>query len=695
MSLKVARRLPRSTRYLSSMPVSALHALAERLGILPEYVDQTGREIRVTADESRVAIIAAMGFDATTEERAAYALALLDAREAARTLLPVRVIVHGSDFSLPERGATLTLERGGDWREEKELPIGYHTLTAGAESQTLIVVPPKCMAPIRRAMGLIANLYAVRSDRNWGVGDITDLATIAEWSGEKGAAFVGVNPLHALRNRGHDISPYSPVSRLYRNPIYIDVTAVPELNECVDARALLDDPDTQAALVSLRSSTHVDYDRAWALKRRALEMLHRTFIIRHRDARSGRGRDYRTYIEQEGATLVNFATFCALEDHFANKGQINGWPQWPAAFRHPASPDVIAFRASSETEVDFHRWLQFELDRQLCRAATVARESGLGIGIYQDLAIGAAPDSADVWAFGHLFLSGVSVGAPPDGYAPQGQNWGLPPIDPRQLVEDRYAFWIALIRASLRHAGALRIDHVLGLFRQFWIPAGMPGKLGAYVRFPTEDMMGILALESVRHHALIVGEDLGTVPPEVPGVLERWGILSSRVMYFERESDGRFRPASSYPKLSLTTADTHDMATITGFWTARDIELQHMAGLIPSNEQAAAALAHRDNERRFLVERLVAEGALKSSLAESPSNSELRGGVHRFLCSTPAALVGVYLEDLVGEREPVNLPGVSPDLFRSWTRRLSRSLEGIADDPEVATAFPDPVRAGR
>jgi 4-alpha-glucanotransferase len=677
------------------MPASALHTLADRLGIISEYVDQTGQETRSTPDETRVAIIAAMGFDASTEDRARLALELLDARALSRTLDPVRVIVHDSTFALPSTRASLALEKGGDWRPGTELPLGYHTLTVGDETQTLIVVPPRCMAPIRKAMGLIANLYSVRSDHNWGVGDITDLATIAEWSGEKGAAFVGVNPLHALRNRGADISPYSPISRLYRNPLYIDVTAVPEISECAELRALLDDPETQATLASLRESTQVDYNRVWELKRRALEMLHRTFIIRHRDARSGRGRDYRTYIEQEGATLINFATFCALEDHFATEHDAHGWPQWPSEYRHPESSDVIAFRAGNENEVDFYRWLQFELDRQLASAATLAHESGLGIGIYQDLAIGAAPDSADVWAFGHLFLRGINVGAPPDGYAPQGQNWGLPPIDPRQLVEDRYRFWIALIRASLRHAGALRIDHVLGLFRQFWIPAGFPGTRGAYVRFPTEDMLGILALESVRHHAPIVGEDLGTVPPEVPGVLERWGVLSSRVMYFERESDGRFRPASSYPKLSLTTADTHDMATITGFWTARDIELQRMAGLIETDERATVAHAHRDNERRFLVERLVAEGALKSSSAENPSNAELRGAVHRFLCSTPASLVGIYLEDLVGEREPVNLPGVSADIYRSWTRRLSHSLEMIATDPEVAIAFPDPVRAGR
>ncbi|HMI56751.1 MAG TPA: 4-alpha-glucanotransferase, partial [Gemmatimonadaceae bacterium] len=344
------------------MAASALRTLADRLGILPEYVDQTGRETRVTTDETRIAILASMGIDASTEERATSALDLLEAQTLSRTLDPVRVIVHDSAFALPSTRAVLTLEKGGTWRPGTELPIGYHSLAVGDETQRLIVVPPKCMAPIRRAMGIITNLYAVRSDHNWGVGDITDLATIAEWSGEKGAAFVGVNPLHALRNRGVDISPYSPISRLYRNPIYIDVTAVPELSECTDARAFLEDPDTQAALTTLRASTQVDYDHAWALKRRALEMLHRTFIIRHRDARSGRGRDYRTYIEQEGATLINFATFCALEDHFAGDGEAPVSQQWPSKYRHPESSDVVSFRAANENAVDFYRWLQFELD---------------------------------------------------------------------------------------------------------------------------------------------------------------------------------------------------------------------------------------------------------------------------------------------------------------------------------------------
>ncbi len=298
------------------MSDTALRTLADRLGILREYVDQTGRETRVTSDETRIAILAAMGFDAHTEADAARALELLDARERSRALRPVRVLVHGSTFTLPSSRATLTLEQGGQWRPGAELPLGYHTLAMGDDTQTLIVVPPRAATIDRRATGIIANLYAVRSDANWGVGDISDLSTIAEWSGSKGAAFVGVNPLHALRNRGNDISPYSPISRLYRNPVYIDVGAVPELSESADARALLGDPATQRTLDELRASTQVDYDGVWSLKRRLLEMLHRTFVIRHRDARTPRGREYRAYIDEEGATLQNFATFCALEDHF-------------------------------------------------------------------------------------------------------------------------------------------------------------------------------------------------------------------------------------------------------------------------------------------------------------------------------------------------------------------------------------------
>jgi 4-alpha-glucanotransferase len=331
--------------------------------------------------------------------------------------------------------------------------------------------------------------------------------------------------------------------------------------------------------------------------------------------------------------------------------------------------------------------MQFELDRQLEEAQGRAREMSLPIGLYQDLAIGAAADGSDTWMYRGLFLDGVTIGAPPDPYAAAGQNWGLPAIDPHRLAEDGYAYWIRLVRAALRHAGELRIDHVLGLFRQYWIPQGLKGSEGAYVRFPADDLLGIAALESVRANALIVGEDLGTVPPEVPPALERWGVLSSTVMYFEMEPRrGRFKPARAYPALALTTANTHDMPSIPGFWRERDIDLRAEVGAIPTRRAVARARAERAETREALASTLVDEG-LWPTTDEPATDLALREAVHTFLRRTPSWLVGLSLDDLTGEIEPVNLPGVSPDRWPSWTRRMSMSIEEMILSPEVRRAL--------
>jgi 4-alpha-glucanotransferase len=333
--------------------------------------------------------------------------------------------------------------------------------------------------------------------------------------------------------------------------------------------------------------------------------------------------------------------------------------------------------------VDFHRWLQFELDRQLAAAAARGHEGGMPLGLYQDLAIGTSPAGSDPWAFPEIFLRGVSVGAPPDEYARMGQNWGLPPLDPRRLAESGYDYFVRLVRSGLRHAGALRIDHVLGFFRQFWIPEGMPGSEGAYVAFPTDDLFGILALESTRAGALVVGEDLGTVPPQVPGVLQRWGVLSSRVMQFERGENGSYRGASQYPALALATADTHDMATLEGFWSGHDVGLRARVGLM-EEWQLHDASNWRAHERWELVRMLRGEGVLAHD--RDPSPLEVRAAVHRFLRRTPSWLVGLSLEDLVGEVEPVNMPGVPQERFASWTRRLSVPLEELDTRDDVRAA---------
>jgi 4-alpha-glucanotransferase len=520
---------------------------------------------------------------------------------------------------------------------------------------------------------MIVNLYTVRSASNWGIGDVGDLARLVEWTAEVGGAFVGVNPLHALRNQGDDISPYSPVSRVFRNAIYIEVPAVPGFAESEEAARIVEAPEWRAELDALRASDEVRYEEVMAIKRRVLEVLYRE---------NAAGAEYQRYLGAQGEALAHFATFEALADHLGS----GDWRTWPEEFRDPRSASTAEFAAEHAEEIGFHQWLQFELDRQLAEAAARGKRAGLAMGLYQDLAIGTSPAGADVWADPHLFVTGASIGAPPDEYSAEGQNWGLPPLDPRALREDAYRYWVRLVRASMRHAGALRIDHAIGLFRQFWIPEGAAGKDGAYVRFPVEDLLGILALEARRHGALVVGEDLGTVPPEVPPVLRRWGVLSSRVFYFEREGD-EFRPAAEYEPMSLATANTHDMATLAGFWRGRDIEVKREVGVIPSDEAAAEQREARERERQAILERLASEGVLPS--AEEPeSGAALRGAVHEFLSRTPAALVGVSLDDLLGEAEPVNVPGVGPSEFRAWTRKLSAGIEELARDPRVLKALP-------
>ncbi|HJR43748.1 MAG TPA: 4-alpha-glucanotransferase, partial [Gemmatimonadaceae bacterium] len=438
----------------------------------------------------------------------------------------------------------------------------------------------------------------------------------------------------------------------------------------------------------LRAGERVRYERVAALARPVLEALHRTFLVRHRDADTGRGRAYRGYVEREGESLTAIATFLALGDHFDAS---DSWRDWPEPYQNPRSPEVTAFREANAEAVDFHRWIQFELDRQLGDASAVARASGLAIGLYQDLAIGISPGGSDTWSSPHLFAHGVCIGAPPDDYSATGQNWGLPPLNPLRLYEDGYRYWSSLLRASLRHAGALRIDHVLGLFRQFWIPHGRSGRDGAYVRFPVDDLLAILALESTRAGALVVGEDLGTVPREVPGTLKRWSILASRVLYFERTRDGGYRAPSGYERLSLTTANTHDMATLAGFWQGRDIALKQSVGLIESDEQLKEATMAREKDKRALMRALrVARGAPRvtrtgSSLAEP--GVPLAAQVHSFLCRSPAVLVGLSLDDIVEETEPVNLPGVGPDRYPSWTRRLSVPVESLRANPEIEAAI--------
>jgi 4-alpha-glucanotransferase len=693
-----------------------LNALANRAGILTAYTDAGGQQ-RQTSDATREALLAAMGLDASTEERAARSIEAFD-RAADRLLPPVAVTpVEASRLRLalpPGVTGTMTwsVDLTGEDGIRRELqgetrpgrsdtleipldprpPFGYYearaTLRAAGRllegRQLLIVAPPAChpfsSRPTDRRFGIAANLYALRGRDDWGIGDFGQLHRLIEYAAVARAAFVGINPLHALRNRGQWISPYSPTSRLFRNPLYIDVTQVPGLENCAPALERLASADFIAERDRLHSSTHIAYESVLRLKHAVLEALHDDFLNRRADGRDERAADYARYLQRHGEYLLDFATYSALDDRFSPPGDASLDAVWPVAYRDPHSSGTNDFRRAYARQVDFHCWLQYELDRQLAAAARHARQAGLDIGLIGDLAIGSAPGGADGWAHPDLFANGATIGAPPDDYSATGQNWGLPPFNPLRLADHGFRFWRAILRNALEHAGALRIDHVMGLFRQFWIPRDRTGAEGAYVRFPADELLAILAVESVRAGAIIIGEDLGTVPEGLPQRLARWNILSSRVLYFEQDRKGAFRASRRYSRRALISANTHDAPPLSGFWAGHDLLLRRSLGVLdePAFQDAVRARLH---SRDALIDVLVTERILPPGAR--PGGPELTTAVYRFLAHAPSPLLAVSFDDLAGELDPINLPGVSWLRFPSWTRRSRLAVEDVAADPDA------------
>jgi 4-alpha-glucanotransferase len=705
----------------------ALAALAERLGILPGYRAAGSEEWRPTGDAAREGLLHALGLDASSEAGARAALERLAREDAARLVDPTFVGIRGTrdatklsvrvpagagpevSWSLDliaEDGARRRREgrarlRRGQRRLLLRLPsrpdLGYHTLSftldAGGRlhraQQRRIVTPPRCTPPSarlgrRKAFGLVANLYTLRSRGDHGVGDLGHLERLLRLAGDEGAAFVGLNPLHALWNRGDGISPYLPVSRLFRNPLYLDLRRVPELAESESAQRKLAELESSGRLEALRERPRIDYAGVMEAKRAVLDACHARFAKAHRDAGMARGRAYWRWVEAQGELLEKFATFVALaEQRGGRSGPDTEWQSWPAALRDPSSAAVACFRTEHAEAVDRQRWLQFELDRQLARAAGGARRRGLALGLYTDLALGSDAAGSDVWAHPDLFVRGARAGAPPDDFAPEGQDWSFPPLDPRRLCESHYAYWVRLLRAGFAHAGALRIDHAMGLSRLYWIPAGRPASEGAYVAYPERDLLGILALESRRAGAVVVGEDLGTVPRGLRSRLARRGVLSSQVLLFARTRAGAFVPARRYSARALVTANTHDLPTLAGFYADEDLALRRRAGQLPDDGALRRARQERSAAQAALDRRLSREGGLAGKATATARSA----AVARFLCRTPAPLVGLSVDDLAGEAEPVNLPGVGPDRHRSWTRRLEVPIEDLGRNPHARAAL--------
>ncbi len=348
--------------------------------------------------------------------------------------------------------------------------------------------------------------------------------------------------------------------------------------------------------------------------------------------------------------------------------------------RRPDGAGVAAFDAAHPDDVEFFLYLQWEADRQLAAVAEAGRQAGLAVGLYRDVALGASPDGAEAWGYQDSLVFGAEVGAPPDAFNPAGQGWGLPPFDPHALREAAYAPFIDLLRANMRHAGAVRIDHVMGLARQFWIPAGGSPADGAYMRFPLEDLLGILALESRRHRCVVIGEDLGTVPDGFRDRLAQAGVLSYRLLYFERGGDGAFMPPDHYPALSLAAVATHDLPPLPGYWSGHDIETRARLGLLASSGAERAAKRERVTDRDALANMLRAHGGLSD--AGHPSPDDIALAAYRFLARAPSHLLMVRPEDILGLMEQTNLPGTR-DEHPNWKRRLPLTVEALAADPRL------------
>jgi (1->4)-alpha-D-glucan 1-alpha-D-glucosylmutase len=705
-------------------------------------------EVHAVADATLRALLGAMEVPAGNAEEVASALAVALAQTWARILPPVIVMrdqikpwlidlrlpaaldaqnlrwilrtesgeTHEQAFALlalPQREHAELDEQRYIRRElliEAPCGLGYHQLSVHSGGRQLAaaafaVAPSRCFEPeaVRgesRIFGSTLQLYSVRSERNWGIGDFTDLATVLDQWGHRGGGIVGVNPLHALF--AHDpekASPYSPSSRLFLNTLYLDVLAMEDYAQCDEARSLVARGEFQARLKALRDTELVDYRAVAAMKRQVLEVLYRSFRSMHPAGSTDRARAFDDFQQQAGAALRQHALYEALQERLHAEDPTRwGWPAWPEQYRVPDAPAVAQFAASEGDRIEFHVYLQWQADIQLARIGRRSIELGLGVGLYQDLAISVDRGGAEAWANQHLYALDASVGAPPDEYSRHGQDWGLPPLAPDSLRAAAYAPFIATLRANMRHSGALRIDHVMGLYRLFWIPLGGKPADGAYVRYPFEDLLGLLALESHRNQCMVVGEDLGTVPDEVRAALGPLGVLSYRLLLFERTEAGEFKPPAEYPRTSLVAASTHDLPTLAGFWEGRDILMRSELKLLPSDALRDEQIIERARDRAKLLlalerEQLLPPGATANPVSVSEMSPAFVRAVYEYLARSPAKLLVAQLEDVTGMREQMNMPGTTTE-HPNWRRKLPMLLERFPHD-EPFTALTEMLFAVR
>ena len=582
-----------------------------------------------------------------------------------------------------------------------QLAAGYHRVQSldGTLSQQLIITPGLCFQPQAFAQnkqwGIALQLYGLRSERNWGIGDFTDLHNAIRYLGSVGADFVGLNPIHALYPAmPESASPYSPSSRRWLNIAYIDVSAMPGYTLCQRSAALTSAPHFTQALNAVRTEDFVNYTAVMQLKLPVMHSLYLWFSEQGATQCPALVAEFQQFKQQGGESLQQLALYDALHAHLYQQDSMHwGWPNWPSSYQDVHAPDVTEFARQHSEKIDFYCYLQFIAATQLASAQQLAINSGMTLGLYRDLAVGVSEASTEIWGNPELYCRDASVGAPPDPLGPNGQNWGLPPMYPYQLYKQGYQPFIELLRANMRDAGALRIDHVMALLRLWWVPKSAENAGGgAYVYYPIMDLLGILALESQRNSVVVIGEDLGTVPDGIRDLLQEYGVYSYRVFFFETAPDGGYISPVHYPKQAMATLSTHDLPTLIGFWHCEDLKLGQQLGLYKDEAQLRGLYEERHRNKQRILDSLHGHGALPADYSRSVEHlamdTTLNYALQRHLAATSSQLLCLQLEDALEMTQPVNIPGTSTE-YPNWRRKLSQNVEQWQHNGQMTALFAD------
>ncbi|MGY0216061.1 4-alpha-glucanotransferase [Endozoicomonadaceae bacterium StTr2] len=711
-----------------------INQLASLNGIAADYIDAAGQPVHI-AESTKIPIIEALGFDIGTEKKLERAIEQSLLRDWSHLLPPVCVVHQGKPFEIPvcipetrlnntfrgelvlesKKSAGISvkvselpvLERRVIKKKNmlrlslempEDLPLGYHKLSLRNRNLEadcyLIVTPPTCHEPdflkpddkdrAEKIWGCSIQLYTLRSETNWGIGDFSDLKYLAEQLGNQGADVIGLNPIHSLypSNPQH-CSPYSPSSKNFINPLYIDVTRVPDYGSLDAVNALVNDSTFQQHLKDARETGLVDYEAVAALKFPVLEALYSYFESYHAKEKTPVYKEFDKYRRKRGIALDAAATYDALYEFF-REDDINswGWPCWPDDYQQFDTAKVKSFQRKYKSRIRYFMYLQWLAESQLAEVQQAALDAGMRLGIYRDLAVGVDRGGADVWCQPDGYCLNACIGAPPDPVAPQGQNWGLPPLHPAELKHLKYAAFIETVQSNMSSCGALRIDHVMGLFRLWWCPAGATADQGVYVTYPLDDLLGILKLESLRRECLVFGEDLGTVPDEIEQRLPPALCYSNEVVLFSRDDDHFFHP-DDFKARALTCVSNHDIPTLKAWWNCDDLDLRQQLGIYDAQKtQQEKNARHEDKIALLKTLQQIGEcpwGMDPDDISTMGYSRDLMEKIHYYLAKTASTIVTVQLEDIQQLTEPVNVPGTS-DEYPNWRRKQQLTLSAIFSD---------------